>query len=176
MAIVKLTRTGKEVNRRVNNLREKMLRMPEICIERGYLLTESYKETESKPPIIRRAKALEKVLNEMTLGIDDEELIVGRTTSKPRGGLLIPEVQWEWYLNEMDLFSTRAWDKCAPLAEEEKAKMREFLPYWKGKALEALGQLDNARSAWQRGAAGHEGSTQQNKYRQLCKEALRSTQ
>jgi len=44
--------------------------------------------------------------------------------------------------------------------------------YWRGKALQALGWLDEARSAWQEGAAGVEGSSQQNKYRQLCKEAL----
>ena len=44
--------------------------------------------------------------------------------------------------------------------------------YWKGKALQALGRLDEARSAWQQGAAGPEGSSQQNKYRELCKEAL----
>ncbi len=44
--------------------------------------------------------------------------------------------------------------------------------YWRGKALKALGRLENARSAWKEGAAGHEGSKQQNKYRQLCREAL----
>jgi tetratricopeptide (TPR) repeat protein len=46
--------------------------------------------------------------------------------------------------------------------------------YWKGKALQALGRLDEARSAWQAGAAGPEGSDQQNKYRELCKEGLAS--
>jgi tetratricopeptide (TPR) repeat protein len=44
--------------------------------------------------------------------------------------------------------------------------------YWRGRALEALGHLEEARSAWKEGAAGHEGSKQQNKYRQLCGEAL----
>ncbi len=44
--------------------------------------------------------------------------------------------------------------------------------YWRGKALKALGRLDEARSAWKKGATGHEGSDEQNKHRQLCKEAL----
>jgi len=44
--------------------------------------------------------------------------------------------------------------------------------YWKGKALQSLGRPDEARSAWQQGAAGPEGSSQQNKYRELCKETL----
>lgn len=44
--------------------------------------------------------------------------------------------------------------------------------YWRGRALEALGRLEDACSAWKEGAAGQEGSKQQNKYRQLCGEAL----
>jgi tetratricopeptide (TPR) repeat protein len=44
--------------------------------------------------------------------------------------------------------------------------------YWRGKALEGLGRLEDARSAWKQGAAGHEGSEGQNKYRELCKKAL----
>ncbi len=130
MAIVEIERKS-----RVNKLREKMLVMPSICIERGYWMTESYKETESEPIIIRRAKALEKILREMTIGIEDGELIVGKATSKTVGGILRPEVQWEWYLEEIETVSTREWDRFAPLTEEEKAKMKECLPYWKGKAL-----------------------------------------
>ncbi|HJX04175.1 MAG TPA: pyruvate formate lyase family protein, partial [Dehalococcoidia bacterium] len=127
-------KTG-QISDRVRKLREEVLHMPQICIERGMLWTESYKETEREPSVIRRARALAKVLNKMSVIISDGELIVGRTTSKPRGGMLIPEVQWEWYLKEIDLFSTRPWDRCAPIPEEDKVKMREFLPYWKEKCL-----------------------------------------
>jgi len=122
-------------NGRVRRLRERVLTLPELCLERGYLMTESYRETESEPPVIRRAKALKKILNEMTIHIEDEELIVGRTTSKRRGGALLPEVAWEWYLEEIDTISARDWNRFGPLAEEEKAKMKEFLPYWKGESL-----------------------------------------
>lgn len=44
--------------------------------------------------------------------------------------------------------------------------------YWRGKALQALGRLEDARSAWKEGAAGYAGSGEQNKYRELCTEAL----
>jgi pyruvate formate-lyase/glycerol dehydratase family glycyl radical enzyme len=135
MARVKIESAGIESNGRVNKLREGMLRTPELCIERGYLITESYRETESEPPLIRRAKALAKILAGMTIHIEDGELIVGRTTSKRRGGPLIPEINSDWYLKEMDTISTREWDRFSPLREEEKAKMKEFLPYWKGKSL-----------------------------------------
>ena len=44
--------------------------------------------------------------------------------------------------------------------------------YWRGKALQALGRLEGARSAWKQGAAGHEGSSEQNEHIELSKKAL----
>jgi len=44
--------------------------------------------------------------------------------------------------------------------------------YWRGKALQALGRLDEARSAWKEGAAGHKGPGDQNEHIELCKKAL----
>ena len=44
--------------------------------------------------------------------------------------------------------------------------------YWCGKALQALGRFDEARSAWKQGADGHEGSNDQNEHIELCKKAL----
>ncbi|MBP2652800.1 MAG: pyruvate formate-lyase [Firmicutes bacterium] len=128
----KVQSIGKE---RIKNLREKMLTTPEICVERGYLMTESYKETEGQPEAIRRAKALAKILKEMTIGIANDELIVGRGSSKQRGGLLTPELTSGWYLEEMELLSTRNVDRFAPIPKEAQEKMQEFLPYWKGKSL-----------------------------------------
>ncbi|MHC4461501.1 MAG: tetratricopeptide repeat protein, partial [Planctomycetota bacterium] len=46
--------------------------------------------------------------------------------------------------------------------------------YWRGRALEALGRLEDARSAWKQGVAGPEGSNEQKKYQELCKKALLS--
>jgi tetratricopeptide (TPR) repeat protein len=45
--------------------------------------------------------------------------------------------------------------------------------YWRGKALQSLGRLEQAKSAWREGAAGLEGSADQNKHRDLCREALK---
>ena len=135
MAIILTDRERMKGNGRVSTLREQMLSTPEICLERGYIMTESYKETEGEPPIIRKAKSLKKILEGMSIGIEDGELLVGRTTSKQRGGALLPEVSWEWYLEEIDSLSTREWNRFAPIPEEEKAKMKEFLPYWKGESI-----------------------------------------
>jgi tetratricopeptide (TPR) repeat protein len=44
--------------------------------------------------------------------------------------------------------------------------------YWRGKALQALGRIEEARSAWKEGAAGHKGSGKQNEHIELSKKAL----
>lgn len=120
---------------RVSGLREKLLQtVPELCVERGYLLTQSYIETEAYPQVIRRAKALEKVLNEMTINIEEGELIVGNTISKMRGGPVTPEVNWEWSQQQVEAPSSQ-WDVFAPVSEEDISKMKKVFSYWQGKAL-----------------------------------------
>jgi len=47
--------------------------------------------------------------------------------------------------------------------------------YWRGKTLQALGRKADARAAWKKGAAGHEGSRQQNEYIERCKKAVGAT-
>lgn len=124
-----------KVGERVERLRRSMLVAPSVCIERAHWMTEAYKENEDEPVVVRRAKALAKVLENLTVHAEDGELIVGNATSKVRGGNLMPEVDWQWPLNELDTLSTREWNKYAPLSEAEKAKLEEFLPYWRGKAI-----------------------------------------
>ena len=46
-----------------------------LCLERARLVTESYKETDGQPMVIRRAKALKKILENMTIFIQDNEQI-----------------------------------------------------------------------------------------------------
>ncbi|MBN2272558.1 MAG: DUF5107 domain-containing protein [Sedimentisphaerales bacterium] len=47
--------------------------------------------------------------------------------------------------------------------------------YWKGMALQGLGRIDDACSAWKTGAEGSESPGEQNEYRELCKKALTET-
>ncbi len=47
--------------------------------------------------------------------------------------------------------------------------------YWRGKALLALGRTDAAHTAWKLGAAGAEGTDEQNTHRELCRTALEKT-
>lgn len=123
------------VTARTRKLREMMVTTPAICVERALYMTESYKESESDPNEIRRAKALDNILRKMTVSIYEGELIVGCFTSKVRGGAILPEVRGQWVLDEIDTLSTRGWDKYQPLTEEEIVILQEIMPYWKGKSL-----------------------------------------
>lgn len=121
-------------NTRIKRLREAMLVRPEVCIERGYLYTKAYQENEDQPSCIKRARAQEKVLKEMTVSIFDDELIVGRATSKRRGAPLIVEVNNAWYISALSDMSTRAWDTFQQISKEDEAKLKEFVPYWDDKS------------------------------------------
>ena len=48
-----------------------------LDLERARLLTESYKQTENEPMTVRRAKALAHILDNMTIYIRSDEMIVG---------------------------------------------------------------------------------------------------
>lgn len=120
---------------RIQRLRDKVIEKPEVCIEKAYWYTKSYKDTDGETPAIRRAKAMANVLQNTKAFIDDGELIVGRLTGKTRGGILNPESNAQWILEELDTIHTREWDQYKPILEEEKQVIREVASYWKGKSV-----------------------------------------
>lgn len=122
------------IPRLVENLYKKM---PEIESARAILITESYKETENEPIIIRRAKAFEHILKNIPIIIRDEELIVGSTTIAPRGCQTYPEFSFEWLEPEFDTVATRSADPFY-ISEQTKAELREVHKYWKGKTTSDL--------------------------------------
>ncbi|MBW2144356.1 MAG: hypothetical protein JRG75_08165, partial [Deltaproteobacteria bacterium] len=48
-----------------------------ICPERARYFTEGYREADGQPEVLRTARAVENVLDNMTIYIEDGELIVG---------------------------------------------------------------------------------------------------
>jgi formate C-acetyltransferase len=64
------SRFKQPITERTRLLRDETIaRVPKLCAERACLYTESWKETEGQPTVLRRAKALEKILSEMTIFI-----------------------------------------------------------------------------------------------------------
>lgn len=106
-----------------------------ISLERARLYTESYMETEGKPSIIRRAKAVAHILDNVEIVINPGELITGGRTVKPRSGIASPEMSPYWILDELDTIETRPQDPFY-FSEQDKEYFKNVLyPYWKGKSL-----------------------------------------
>ena len=112
-------------------------KMPEIESARAVLITESYKQTENEPMIIRRAKAFQHILENIPITIRDLELVVGSSTLAPRGCQTFPEFSYEWLEAELDTVATRTADPFE-IAEETKAELKEADKYWKGKTTSEL--------------------------------------
>jgi len=122
---------------RIERMKEKLLSSPyEVCIERARLYTRSYQETEGQPSAIRAAKALAKTLAEMTIHIDEEELIVGNRTGKRLAGVIPVERGDINAVLEMDMDTMPKRKRPFMISEDDRRALREqILPYWKGKTI-----------------------------------------
>lgn len=112
-------------------------KMPEIEADRAVIVTNSYKETENEPMIIRRAKAFEKICQELPIIIRPEELIVGSNSIAPRGCQTFPEYSFSWLEEEFDTVEMRAADPFY-ISEDTKKKLHDAYKYWEGKTTSDL--------------------------------------
>lgn len=123
---------------RIPRLKQKLLNSPfEVCAERAVLWTESQRRTEGQPQVVRNARSLKNVLENMTVTIDEDELIVGRRTSKRRGAPLFPEIKSFSIEAQLDTYGTRSIQPFQ-VGRGERRALKKVLPYWRG------------RSAWDR--------------------------
>ena len=112
-------------------------KMPEIESARAKLITESYRKTEDKPVIMRRALAFEHILDNIPIIIRDEELVVGSTTIAPRGCQTYPEFSYKWLEAEFETVAARKADPFY-IAEQTKKDLLEADAYWEGKTTSEL--------------------------------------
>jgi len=106
--------------------------VPYVESERAVLVTESYKETEGLTSVMRRAKAAEKIFNNLPITIREGELIVGSITKNPRSTEICPEFSYDWVEKEFDTMATRVADPFE-IPKETAHELREAFKYWKGR-------------------------------------------
>lgn len=118
---------------RIKKLRDRVLdTKPSVCTERARFYTEVYRNNEAKPVSIKRAIALQETLRNMTIYIDEGELIVGNHSSKLNAAPFFPEYAVTWMLKELDEFDKRPGDAFY-LTESTKEEIREICPFWEGR-------------------------------------------
>lgn len=129
-----------EINKspRIQNLVDQLFeKLPEIESDRAVLLTESYKESEGQPIIVRRAKAFSHILRNIPITIRKDELIVGSATKSPRSCQVFPEFSYDWLEKEFDTVETRSADPFY-ISEDNKKILIDVYKYWKGKTTSEL--------------------------------------
>lgn len=115
---------------RMKAFREEVLdEKPYIDAERAVLATEAYKENKNQPRVMVRALMLKKILEQMSIYIEDKTLIVGNQATKNTNAPIFPEYTLEFVLNELDLFEKRDGDVFY-ITEETKQQIREIAPFW----------------------------------------------
>ena len=118
------------MNARTRKLKDELLAIePRICVERARLVTDGYKANEALDTVLRRAKAFEKILTEMSVYIHPGELIVGNQASRPRAAPIFPEYGVRWIEKELDDVPRRLTDRFL-ISEEDKEQLRNIFEYW----------------------------------------------
>lgn len=105
---------------------------PGICTERARLVTESDKMTQGEPTIIKRAKALKYILENMRVYILEDELIVGHHAARLRYAPMFPEI-CSFSEKELDLCPVRKVDTLQITQKDKDYLLKEIYPYWEGK-------------------------------------------
>lgn len=129
-----------ELTARMRAFREEMLdERPYIDAGRAVLATEAYRENQNQPNVMKRALMLEKILDNMTIYIEDKTLVVGNQATKNRNAPVFPEYTMEFVIDELDTFEKRDGDVFY-ITDETKSQLREIAPFWENNNLRARGE------------------------------------
>lgn len=145
---------------RMKEFREEVLdEKPYIDAQRAILATLAYKENLNQPRVMVRAKMLEKVLDNMSIYIEDKSLLAGNQATKNRNAPIFPEYTMEFVMKELDQFEKRDGDVFY-ITEKTKEQLREIAPFWQNNNLRARGEAllpEEVRVFMETGVFGMEG-------------------
>lgn len=145
---------------RMKEFREEVLdEKTYIDAQRAILATLAYKENLNQPRVMVRAKMLEKVLDNMSIYIEDKSLLAGNQATKNRNAPIFPEYTMEFVMNELDQFEKRDGDVFY-ITEKTKEQLRDIAPFWQNNNLRARGEAllpEEVRVFMETGVFGMEG-------------------
>ena len=106
---------------------------PIIDVERARYFTESMKQTEGQMLILRWAKAMHHIAENITVYIDDNQLLVGRSGAQGRYGILYPELDGDFLGLALEEMPKRVGAPFSISEADAKIVVEEIAPYWMGK-------------------------------------------
>ena len=110
---------------------------PYVESERAVLATEAYKQNEHLSAIMRRARVVEKIFNQLPVTIRPDELIVGAVTINPRSTEICPEFSYDWVEKEFSTMEHRVADPFI-IPKKTADDLHEAFKYWPGKTTSSL--------------------------------------
>ncbi len=112
-----------------------------LDVERARHVTQAYKDYEGEPISIRRARAMERHLDNMTIFISDYDLIAGSSSRSPDHVISYPELYSRWVDKAIEMGYKDMVD------DNEREELHEINKYWfprsiQGKERQYLAEAD----------------------------------
>jgi formate C-acetyltransferase len=121
---------------RVNRLRQKFLDGKYwIDIERLRLVTEAYKSHPTAPRKLQCAYAFKNIIENATLYVYDDDLILGEICAPAKASPIYPEFSVDWIINEATTFAKREHDEFYFRNDDEMNEAIELCKWWKGRTI-----------------------------------------
>lgn len=125
----------RESHKRVFKLLERFDgKKPAIDVERALYFTQSMEKTEGEALVLRWAKALMHIAQNMTVVVQEDQLLLGRAGAlEGRYGILYPELDGDFLGLAVKELPTRPQSPASISAEDAKIVVEQIAPYWQGK-------------------------------------------
>jgi pyruvate formate-lyase/glycerol dehydratase family glycyl radical enzyme len=115
------------IHRMLAGFRDQPIR---LNIERARLFTESFKETEGEPIVMRWAKALAHVLDNHQIHIGEEEIVVGSAGPPGRYAIIYPELAGGLFSRVEELQHSKPGEQLIVTEDDIRTLRDELKPYW----------------------------------------------
>lgn len=123
------------MNERVGKLRQASLdAKPCISVERAEIMTEFYKHSTELSAPVRRALAFKYLMENKTIYIGDEELIVGERGPAPKGTPSYPELCCH-SPEDLQILNDRKKISYAVDDQTRRAYQERIIPFWRGRSI-----------------------------------------
>lgn len=147
--IVKRRRSIKPINERIAKLREKSEKSPvKVSLERAKLITEFYMsgKASGKSTPVQRALAFKHLMENVSIPIEEGELIVGLRGTGPKEVPTYPEICCH-SLQDLEILKSR---KNMPYQVDEETYQyykEVAIPFWRGKSIRDI-IFENMPKEW----------------------------
>ena len=130
----------KEITPRVQKMRARYRdTLPRVCTARFRLVTEFYQQNMAITGILKRAKNLRNLFENLPVLVNEGELVVGEQGTSYRASALYPEINFAWLVDELTSGdpATRESDPYL-VSEEDKAYILSTKDFWLQNNMSAM--------------------------------------